>query len=227
LSEPDPDEPAADVHELFDRLREELRPYTPAGVKLETRLISDDPVNGILSSADHLDADLVAVGTHGQGAVARFLLGSVAESILHGADRTVLASPPPPPAEALELSRRVTGAACSSREREWAAILDAFTRRNAGRSVMLEVNDPEAGARVTSHGYALVGVTYEPKARRVEIMLGEKGHPLHHLTRTVVHPSAITMTAAPDGGGELLDIRHGRGHTVAAASDVNPAVANT
>ena len=227
LSAPEPDEPVAHVHEMFDRLREELRPFTPAGVKLETRLITDDPVNGILSSADHLDADLIAVGTHGQNAVARFLLGSVAESVLHRAERTVLASPPPPPFEALEMSRRVTGAACSSREQEWAATLDAFTRRNAGRSVMLEVDDPETGARVASHGYALVGVTYEPKARRVEIMLGDKGRPLHHLTRSVVHPDTITMTATPGGDGEVLDIRHGRGHTMAAVADVTPAVADT
>jgi nucleotide-binding universal stress UspA family protein len=223
LSDPNADETAADVHELFDRLREELGPSTRRGVKLETRLITDDPINGILSSADHLDADLIAVGTHGQGAIARFLLGSVAESVLHRSERTVLACPPPPPAEALELSRRITGVARSSREQEWAATLDTFTRRNAGRSVMLEVDDPDTGARVTSHGYALMGVTYEPQARRVEIMLGDKGRPFHHLTRSVVHPDGITMTETPGGGGETLDIQHGRGHTVAVVSDVTSA----
>lgn len=227
LSALEPDDPAADVHQLFDRLREELRPFTPAGVKLETRVITDDPVNGILSSAHHLDADLIAVGTHGPNAVARLLLGSVAESVLHRAGRTVLATPPPPPTDALELSRRVIGAARSSREQEWAATLDAFTRRNAGRSVMLEVDDPETGARVASHGYALVGVTFEPKAHLVEIMLGDKASPFHHLTRSVAHPDSITMTVVPGGAGEVLDIQHGRGHTVAAISDVTPAVADT
>lgn len=225
LSAVEPTEPEGDVHEMFDRLREELRPYTPAGVKIETRLITDDAVNGILSSVDHLGADLVAVGTHGQGLVARWLLGSVAESVLHRTDRPVLASPPPMPAEALELWRRVTGVASTSREQEWAAALDAFTRRNVGRSVMLEVDDPENGAHVAGHGYALMGVTYEPKAHRVEIMLGDTSRPLHHLTRSVMHPEAITMTASPGGGGEVLDIRHGRGHTIAVVADVRPATA--
>jgi len=219
-------ESTGDVHEEFDRLRDELRRYAPAGVKLETRLITDDAVNGILSSAEHLDADLVAVGTHGPGIVARLLLGSVAESVLHRTERPVLASPPPLPAEAFELWRRVTGVASSSREQEWAAALDSFTRRNVGRSVMLEVDDPETGAHVDSHGYALVGVTYEPKAHRVEIMLGDASRPFHHLTRSLVHPDAITMTASP-GGGEVLDIRHGRGHTVAAVANVNPGAAET
>jgi nucleotide-binding universal stress UspA family protein len=224
LSADEPTEPTGGVHAMFDRLREELRPCTPAGVKIETRLIIDDAVNGILSSADHLDADLVAVGTHGQRLAARLLLGSVTETILHRTERPVLASPPPLPAEALELWRRVTGVASSSREQEWAAALDTFTHRNAGRFVMLEVDDPESGAHVASHGYALVGVTYEAKADRVEIMMGEPSRPLHHLTRSVLHPDAITMTASPDGG-EVLDIRHGRGHTIAMMADVHPAVA--
>jgi hypothetical protein len=78
---------------------------------------------------------------------------------------------------------------------------------------------------VASHGYALVGVTYEPKAHRVEIMLGDASRPLHHLTRSVLHPDAITMTASPGGGGEVLDIRHGHGHTVAMVGDASPEVA--
>jgi nucleotide-binding universal stress UspA family protein len=219
-------EPAVDVHEMFDRLREELRPRTPEGVTVETRLITDDPVNGILSSADHLDADLIAVGTRGQGLVARLLLGSVAESVLHRTERPVLASPPPLPAEALEILRRVTGVASSSREQEWASALDAFTYRNAGRSVMLQIDDPESGAHLASHGYALMGVTYEPKARRVEIMVGDKHRPLHHLTRSVLHPDTITMTASQGGDGEVLDIRCGHGHTIAVVADVSPAVAS-
>ena len=37
----------------------------------------------------------------------------------------------------------------------------------------------------------------------------------------------ISMTTPPSGDGEVLDIKHGRGHTVAAVSDVNPAAADT
>lgn len=111
-------EPTGDVHEMFDRLREELRGCTPPGVRVEKRLIPDDPINGILSSADHVDADLVAVGTHGQGLVARVLLGSVAESVLHRTERPVSVAPPPLPNEALELWRRITGVASSSTEEE-------------------------------------------------------------------------------------------------------------
>jgi nucleotide-binding universal stress UspA family protein len=222
LPSPTPSDPNADVHALFDRLRETLAPYVPAGVKVETRVTTDDAINGILESASHVDAEMVAVGTHGPHVLARLLLGSVAESILHNAEQPVLASPPPAGAEALELERRVTGVATSTQDREWAVALDRFTRRNAGRSVMLEVDDPDAGAHVAGHGYALMGVTYEPGAHRVDIMLGDASEPLRHLTRSVVHPDTITMTATANGG-EVLDIRHGRGHTIAAVADTGAA----
>ena len=218
-------DPSAEVHALFDRVREELVPLVPPNVKLETRLITDEPIEGIISSATYAGADLIAVGTHGGNFLSRFLLGSVAESVVHQAKQAVLASPPPSPGQALELWRRVTGVTSSSREQEWAAALDGFTRRNAGRPVMLEADDPETGAHVTSHGYALMGVTYEPSAHRVEIMMGDASRPLQHVTRSVVNPDVITMSVTPTGDGETLDIRHGRGHTIAIVTVVTPSVA--
>ena len=218
LSTPPSDDPTAEVHALFDRLRTELDPYVPNGVKVETRLVTDDPVDGVLKSAEHLDADLVAVGTRGPGMFTRLLIGSVAASLIHADERPVLATPPPGPADALELWRRVCGVATSDRAQEWSAALDAFSRRNAGRDTLLEVREPDRGARVASHGYALVGVTYEPAERQVEIMLGDADRPSRHLTRSIRHPDAITLTAASAGRGETLDIRHGHGHTILALS---------
>jgi nucleotide-binding universal stress UspA family protein len=95
-------ESTAEYEARFDRLCDELRSCTPPGVTLKKRLITGDAVNGILTSADHLGADLVVVGTHGPGLVARLLLGSVAESVLRRTARPVLASPPLPPAEVVE-----------------------------------------------------------------------------------------------------------------------------
>jgi nucleotide-binding universal stress UspA family protein len=208
-----------DVRLMFDRLRTELGPAVPRGVKLETRLVTDDPATGILASAEPTGAQLIAVGTQGPGLLSRLLLGSVAESVLHDAEEAVVASPPPPAPEALDLWRRITGVASSTHDRDWGASLDSFTRRNVGRTVLLEVDDPETGARVTGHGYTLMGVTYEPAAHCVEIMVGDAVRPLQHLTRWVVHPDAITMTGTPTG--EVLDIRHGRGHTIAAVASAS------
>jgi nucleotide-binding universal stress UspA family protein len=220
-------DPNTDAQALFDRVRDELGPVVPSGVKLETRLITDDAIPGILSSAPYAGADLIAVGTHGGGFFSRLLLGSVAESVMHQARQAVLASPPPSPGEAFELRRRVTGVTSSRRAPDWAAALDGFTRRNAGRPVMLEADDPKTGAHVASHGYSLMGVTYEPSAHRVDIMMSHANRPLQHLTRSVVNPDAITMSVTPTGGGETLDIRCGRGHTIAIVTTVAPSSAPT
>ena len=51
------------------------------------------PWQAILSAAAAREADVVVCGTRGQGAVARFVLGSTSSSLLHHADRAVLAVP--------------------------------------------------------------------------------------------------------------------------------------
>jgi len=53
------------------------------------------PAATIAAVADDIAADLLVLGTHGRGGVAKFLLGSVVEEVLRMAGRDVLAIPPP------------------------------------------------------------------------------------------------------------------------------------
>jgi nucleotide-binding universal stress UspA family protein len=94
-------DPADAVQSMFGRLRDELRAYVPADVTIETLVRTDDDTDGILAGAAAVDADLIAVGTHGPRLVERIFVGSVASSILHAAPQTVLAVPPPPAAESV------------------------------------------------------------------------------------------------------------------------------
>jgi len=48
-------------------------------------IVEDDPVAAILKTQQETGADLIAMGTHGRGGLARLELGSVAESILRQA----------------------------------------------------------------------------------------------------------------------------------------------
>ncbi len=52
--------------------------------------------DGILGYAEHADADLIALATHGHGAVARLLLGSVADKVLRAATIPLLMFRPSP-----------------------------------------------------------------------------------------------------------------------------------
>jgi nucleotide-binding universal stress UspA family protein len=49
--------------------------------------------HAISGAAEEVSADLIVVGTHGRTGIANFLLGSVAQAVLHAAERDVLTVP--------------------------------------------------------------------------------------------------------------------------------------
>ncbi len=54
------------------------------------KLAAGNPVKEIVRCADAIDADLIVVGSHGHGAIASALLGSVSLGVLHEARRPVM-----------------------------------------------------------------------------------------------------------------------------------------
>ena len=207
-------DPATAVQNLFGRLRDELRPYVPEGATIETRTRTDYDTNGVLAAAASLGADLVVVGTHGPRLLERLFIGSVASTVVHASPQAVLAVPPPRGAEALQIWLRMTGTATSSEPGDWTKALDDFTRRNAGRQARIEIDDPGIGAQMLGNG-TLVGVTYDTHDRRIEIIVGDANVTRRHLMHSIPHVDSIAMTT--EGGanaGEVLELRHGRGHTL-------------
>lgn len=61
-----------------------------AGVPFQARLLTGDPAEQICALADEVGARLIAVGTHGHGAMMRLLVGSVSAAVIKHADRPVL-----------------------------------------------------------------------------------------------------------------------------------------
>jgi len=61
-----------------------------AGADCETRILDGAPEEALSRLALQLESDLIAVGSHGRGVVARFLLGSVADRLVQSAGRPVL-----------------------------------------------------------------------------------------------------------------------------------------
>jgi len=60
------------------------------GIWSRTVLLQGDPASQIVEHADEIGADLIVVGSRGNGAVASALLGSVSRAVLHKARRPVL-----------------------------------------------------------------------------------------------------------------------------------------
>jgi nucleotide-binding universal stress UspA family protein len=63
-------------------------------VRIESLLMEGDPVDTILRVAVETHSDVIVMGTHGRTALARLLLGSVAEAVLRKAPCPVLTAKP-------------------------------------------------------------------------------------------------------------------------------------
>jgi len=60
------------------------------GVESESEILEGHPAGRIVELAQARGADLIVIGSHGRGAVAGALVGSVSTEIVHKADRPVL-----------------------------------------------------------------------------------------------------------------------------------------
>ncbi|HVX40103.1 MAG TPA: universal stress protein [Gemmatimonadaceae bacterium] len=200
-----------DAGEALQKIREQLR--VPDGVTVQRVLLQGDPATELLAFATSVNADLIATGSHGHGFVARMLIGSVTTRILRCSTCSVLTVP-----HAAAMTRiRTTVEPPSVKSlprRDWSDALDEFTRRNAGRRGVLEVDDPEIGAQAQEHDYPLLGATYDPADACVDIMLGELGDVQRHLTRSIGNVSAIDVLTDEKGRDIALRIAHGAGQTL-------------
>src|SRR5262249_36476393 len=77
---------------LVEEAKESLRKMEERThhIRVESQVMEGDPVDMILRAAEETHSDVIVMGTHGRTAVARLLLGSVAESVLRKAPCPVL-----------------------------------------------------------------------------------------------------------------------------------------
>lgn len=81
---------------LLEKAREQLHQLEGQAhrIRVESQVMEGDPVDMILRAAKETNSDLIVMGTHGRTALARLLVGSVAESVLRKAPCPVLTSKP-------------------------------------------------------------------------------------------------------------------------------------
>lgn len=57
--------------------------YNHPGMVVTTRVANGDPTEVIISEAEHCEADMIVMATHGYGLLRRWAMGSVADSVFH------------------------------------------------------------------------------------------------------------------------------------------------
>ncbi len=75
-----------EIQKLAERLRK-------AGVETTALLVHGKTLDVILKEAADLDVDMIAVGSHGRGAMYQLLVGSISEDVLHKSRLPVLVIP--------------------------------------------------------------------------------------------------------------------------------------
>lgn len=76
--------------ELEDYLKMQQARFADLGINVETRIEYGRVVDEICNTAKEVNADLVALASHGRTGLAQVFYGSVAAAILHRIDRPLL-----------------------------------------------------------------------------------------------------------------------------------------
>jgi nucleotide-binding universal stress UspA family protein len=201
-----------DAQDALRRTKQEMRFEDKTIV--QPILLQGDTVTELLRFAVSVKADLIATGSHGHGFVARMLVGSVATRIVRASTCSVLTVPH---AAVLTDARTavVPPLGRSVPRDDWDAALAEFTKRNAGRRSLLEVDDVEIGAQAQEFDYQFRGAAFDHNDGRVTLMFGGDDFANgHHLTRGIGRPTAVNVLSEPGGRDIALRVAHGKGQTL-------------
>ena len=97
---------------------------------------------------------------------------------------------------------------------EWPAVLNEFTKRNAGRRTIIEEDGPELGVQREEEGIEFRGAAYDPHDRSVAIMLGQLEGTDQHITHVVHDVVSIDVLKSTEERTEAMRIVHGEGQTI-------------
>lgn len=190
------------VDAAFARFRGELS--ARHGVSIDTTTLNGKPSRALLDFAKSTSVDAIVIGSQGHSLIDRILVGSTATGIVRGAQCAVLAIPG---------EGNVARAFAPLPDEAWARGLKEFTRRNAGRQAVLEVDDPEIGAQAQHRGYPFQGAAWDHHDHRIEIMLGEPSS-TRHLTRGIGDVRSVDILQDAGGNDLVLRVAHGEGQTI-------------
>lgn len=177
-------------------------------------MLQGDIAAELLRFAQSVNADLIATGSHGHGFVARMLVGSVATRILRAATCSVLTVPHAAVTTDARMAVEPPIGRSVPRD-DWDSALASFSRRNAGRRSLLEVDDAELGAQAQEFDYPFRGASFDHNDGRATLMFGGDDFAAgHHLTRGIARPLTVDVLTDAKGRDIALRIAHGKGQTL-------------
>lgn len=192
----------------------------PPAVTRQLVTLDGPTAKEILNFAQYANVELIIVGQRrasflhrrfGSGLATRVLRATTCSVLVlprasrHGA-RSVPEVPPP-------ANRPVRTETLTDRD-QWAARLAELSRRAAGRTVAVEIDDTELGAQAQVTGYPFMGVDHDRRDDRIEIMVGARGPGRAHLTHSIDCPTSVDVLERHDGQLLALRIANDRGQAL-------------
>ncbi len=208
---------AADAYQRQVRLSlTQLRDSLQRGeLRFEEILLTGRPADALIAFARDANADLIASATHGYGFIRRAMLGSVASSLLRGAECSLLCVPGSAHSAAAAYARRVAaGEAFQIPRDRFDPELAAFARRNSRRLCAVERHDRVYGAQPFGHALPLVGATFDAHSGDVSLMFGASELRGQHLTHVAHHVTRVEVARDPFGRDVSLRLVHEDGETI-------------
>lgn len=95
----------------------------------------------------------------------------------------------------------------------WSDRLERFTRENAGRRAILEVDESSIGAQRVAES-PLWGVVYDPRDDEVEIMFGDFDEGRVQMTHAVPGATDVEILAGGADADAALRIGYARGQAI-------------
>jgi nucleotide-binding universal stress UspA family protein len=205
------------IAEVYERVMSSLD--LPGKVSHQLVRLNGSTAKELLNFAQYANVELIILGQRRASLLHRRFSRGLATRILRATTCAVLVTPRPHPG--VRIPAPGAGAPASSSRTEtivepsqWATRLAELSRRNAGRTSVVEVDDSELGAQAQASGYPFMGADYDHRDDRIEIMLGARGPGRAHLTHSVVNPTSIDVLERHDGELMALRIASARGQVL-------------
>ena len=201
----------ADVQAAYQRMRSSLN--LPADATTDLVMLVGNAAQEILRVASDIKADLIVVGQRRRSVLWRWIDKGLATRLLRGSTASLLVVPRP---RWEDMQTRPAGSRTEmlADPKEWPARLADLSRRNKGRRVTLEVDDPEFGAQAQVTNFPFLGMDYDRGDDRIAIMLGDPTGGASHLTHSVASPVAVEILEGRDGRTAALRIEEAMGQTL-------------
>lgn len=186
------------VERGFERMIAELDDRT--GARLDTVELTGVPAREIVDFAESSRSHLLAIGSYQRGLFRRLAGGTMALRLLRAAPCPILIVPEAVTEDVIE-----DEASDIVQEQAISAALDELTRRNAGRRVLFEMDNPRVGAQLLAFDYTFLAAEYDSVCGKVFIALSdESGRSCHSTTHTLGRVSSVDVRRAGDGSDHTV-----------------------